>query len=530
MNNKLAYKHIAAVLVIILLGAACYSNAVNSDFVWDDEAYIVFNPAVKTLKNIASYFTDYRTFSFRQDMSNDAFRPLMVLSYAIDYRLFKLDPSYYHLENIIFHICNAILLYFLLYAIFSNGALSIIAALIFLTHPAQTEAVSWISGRSTVLFTFFYLVAFLLYVKYGKAPYRKPFFYLSLLFFLFAVLSKEMAATLPFALILYGIYLKKDKWKLIIKKTRMYFIILGGYVLYRYSVLGLMSQQQYWGGSFYRTMLTMTKGILYYLRVLFLPVKLCAGYVIPISRSIFEPFVLFSISILALIGWGFIVASKKNKIAAFSTAFFFVSLLPVLNIFPVKFIVVERALYLPSIGFCILIGSAISKVFPKKLMFILTAVLVCGLAARTYARNYVWKDRFALFSSITQSSPYNFLAKYNLANVYYGRGDYKTSAALYQKVVEWQPNYMEAHLGLANAYHSMGRLEDALAEYKEALGIEPTPIIYNSMGVLFFDQSKYEKAVSFYKKALGLKQNYANAYINLGNVYYKLRRKKKLIA
>jgi len=527
-------KRILPVFIIAILGLTCYSNAINNDFVRDDEVFIVRNPAIKDLGNILSFFIDPATYSSQEDMSDDAYRPMMVLSFAIDYHYFKLNPIYYHLENIVFHIFNTILLYFLLCAIFNNSIFSFLSSLIFLTHPAQTEAISWISGRADVLFLFFYLLSFLLYVKYKEKPDKKYLFSLSPILFILAILSKEMAITLPLGLVLYELLLKnnKPKWEAF-SKTGFYFIIAGAYMIYRYSLFGGIAQKAYWGGSLYRTMLTMAKAVIYYIKILCWPVKLCADYAVYISRSILEMPVLLSIALLLIIGVIFLFVRKRNRTIAFGIALFFLSLLPVLNIFPVKFIIAERCLYLPSIGFCIIAASIIlnfakllSKKYSSSIIKAITTglviLLICSLAARTYARNAVWKNPYTLFSSIVQSSPDNSAARFQLANIYYDKGDYDSAIRFYREAILLEPDYMEPHLGIANALQSKKKNKEALKEYNKALEIKPNAVTYNSMGVLFFEQKAYEKAVNSYKKALALDNTYAIAYSNLGNVYYKL--------
>lgn len=517
------HKYAIFIFVIITLGLICYSNVINSDFVWDDKAFVISNPAIKNLNTPISFFTNPKTVAYGR-LSEDVYRPLMTLSFALDYRFFKLNSHFYHLENVIFHIFNAILLFFLLNNIFNNKTLSFLSSLIFLIHPVQTEAVSWISGRADVLFLFFYLSSFLFYVKYKKANKKLYLFYLSLALFVFALLSKEMAVTLPLVLLVYEFFFgEKDSFWKNIRRISIYFLILIFYIVGRYSIIGKITQKHYWGGSLYRTFLTVLKAVVYYLKILFVPVRLCANYVIFISKSILEVYVLLSLMIISAIIGVFIFAVKRSKIIAFGIAFFFITLLPVLNILPIKIIIAERFLYLPSIGFSIVVAAMLLWLRRYRVFFVLlTALLICGYTVRTYMRNFVWKDEYSLFSSIIETSPYSYKGHYNLANVYYNKNRYDAAIEEFKKAIKLKPDHFYSHLALGSLLHNKKRYDEALKEYEIALKIKPTTSTLNSLGVLSFDQNNYEKAIHYYKKAIVLDNNYVTTYINLGNAYYKL--------
>src|SRR3990170_2225709 len=182
------------ILVIVCLSQFVYLNSLSNQFVYDDEFTIVTNYFVKTWNNFPLLFnSDY--FKLSGELS---YRPVVTLSYFIDYSLWKLNPFGFHLTNTLLHTLNSVLLFFLLKRIFNCRTTSFIATLIFLCHPVHSEAVNAISYREDLLAATFFIAAFLLYVKTSKGNRSfSPAYFASVACYLSGVFSKEMAITLP---------------------------------------------------------------------------------------------------------------------------------------------------------------------------------------------------------------------------------------------------------------------------------------------------------------------------------------------
>ena len=151
------------ILLIAVIGISCYSYSLGGKFIWDDAYFVLKNPAIRDIRNTQSFFTDPSTLA-KGKLAFENYRPLTTLSYAINYMFSSINTFGYHLTNTILHIFNAILI-FLLIKKLSKTEIACFTAMLFLVHPIQTEAVSWISGRSNVLFVFFYISAFILYIR-----------------------------------------------------------------------------------------------------------------------------------------------------------------------------------------------------------------------------------------------------------------------------------------------------------------------------------------------------------------------------
>ena len=190
--------------LIILAALSVYSNTFNNSFVYDDYPLIVDNEGVRnlSLKSVTSSFTDRKFTSSLDDLSKDIWRPFATTCFAIDYKLWKLDPRPYHIENVLWHIADAILVYLATLLILESPIAAFITSLVFAMHPVQAESVTWISSRPNMIFLFFFMLSFIFHIKNRKRGYSSLNYVLSVTFFTFSLFCKEMAITLPLVLML----------------------------------------------------------------------------------------------------------------------------------------------------------------------------------------------------------------------------------------------------------------------------------------------------------------------------------------
>src|SRR3989304_1676378 len=419
------------ILVIVCFSQFIYLNSLSNQFVYDDEFTIVTNYFVKTWNNFPLLFnSDY--FKLSGELS---YRPVVTLSYFIDYTLWKLNPFGFHLTNSLLHTLNSVLLFLLLKRIFNCRATSFAATL--------------------------FIAAFLLYIKAStvERPLSSAYF-ASVACYLLGVFSKEMAITLPLLIFLYDIIFFKSQ-KLFYKLTHYYtgyILTTIFYLLMRFVVLHnpVELHVSYPEDSIFINFLTMSKVLASYIKLFFIPVTLCADYVIPYSTSLFD--ISFILSLLLLIA--VIVITYKlffySKILFFSIVWFFVSLLPALNIVPIENIMAERYLCLPVIGFCMVIGNLLAhhhnniRFFNKLYVTVSILIFVLGIFSfKTIKRNTVWVDQAALWTDTAKISPKSF----------------------------------KAHNNLGNMYRDAGRLDEAIVELKYALSLYNDSIdAHNNLG------------------------------------------------
>ena len=188
------------IVLVFLLGIGLYANTFGNSFVWDDELLVIRNGYIKDWSHFPEIFKINLFHSISR--KGNYYRPLQSLSLLFDYSLWGLRPFGYHLTNVLLHIANAVIIYFLIGMISRSRRISLLTALLFLVHPIHTQAVTYISGRADPLAAFFFLLAFYLYVKSVALNKLAPYLG-SLLFFLLALLSKEAALIFPLTLLLY---------------------------------------------------------------------------------------------------------------------------------------------------------------------------------------------------------------------------------------------------------------------------------------------------------------------------------------
>ncbi len=198
-------QHLIALAIIAVVSFVTYSNTLTGEFIWDDRELILDNYYVKNWENLPTIFSSDFFFTSSKEGKIGYYRPLITLTYMINYSLFKINPLGYHLTNIIFHLLNGVLVYLLAVHLLKSMRVPLLAALLFAIHPVHTESVSWIAGRTDVIACFFFLISLYCYVKFMEK--RGLLLYLiSLLSFTLSLFSKEMAVTLPLILIAYDYF------------------------------------------------------------------------------------------------------------------------------------------------------------------------------------------------------------------------------------------------------------------------------------------------------------------------------------
>jgi tetratricopeptide (TPR) repeat protein len=465
-------------------------------------------------------------------------------SFAVDHKLWKLDPRPYHIENTILHSINAILVYAIVFLLLSNGLAAFLCALIFAIHPVQTQAVAWISGRATLLSMAFFLAAFLFHIRNRIKGASALNYSLLLVFFTFGLLSKEMAISLTLVLITYDLFFHARKaFKEYAAYYLPFFLISLFYLIARFSVLGVITQQErWWGGNIFYNMLTMVKAVAEYIRLLILPMNLGIEYSVGVPKTVLDKGLLLGVSLLSVIGilW---FRLRRKKAIAFCIAWFFITMIPVYNIVPLKVIVAERFLYLPLFAFAVLLGIFFSNLVARykgsvpKAAIIFAIVSIFSLYAfGTMLQNASWKDEVSLYKREVRRLPDNPLSHYSLGFAY-GRAArtavskdasdayYALAIKEFNETLRLGPEYYLAYFAYTNLgdiYNQTGQRDRAVDNFKKAKAIKESRDSNNNIVRLNFAQHDYGEALKNCKAVILQDPGSMNAYINLGNVYLVL--------
>ncbi|OGL51837.1 MAG: hypothetical protein A3G31_12705 [Candidatus Schekmanbacteria bacterium RIFCSPLOWO2_12_FULL_38_15] len=529
--------------VIILFAFIVYSSSLNSSFVWDDIILIVENPSIKTFKVFDNVFS--RDFF---DIYGDAiefkygyWRPVITLSYMVDYLIWGLNPSGFHLTNILLHIFNCLLVYFILLKDFRNWVVPFIATFLFAIHPIHTESVSWVAGRTDVVAATFFLLSFLLFQKSinDEGRLKAKFYIFSILVFSLAMVSKEMVIILPAVLIAYRYFIPEngymyEKLKKSILLGMPYCIVVLVYIFIRFGVLEIKATKNVENNplfEFYPTLLSFIKSVTVYTGKLFYPVNLNAYIQNPPSGSIFEPMVFLSICLLTV----FLVAlvKTKNRKFSFYSLFFLLTFFPLSNFLRISaptdmgFVMAERFLYIPSIPFVVLIAMPVAYLAKNRkslqfVIFVIMAAITLFFSFRVIARNRDYKDDEVFFTKTIQQSPTAPLLYQCLGNFYIRNGMNDEALFSYKRALIFFPGFFSTKNNIGTIYTKMGLKEEAIAEFKGAIEINPSYLLaYYNLGTLYGEMGDYDKAVRVFETALKINSEYIRAHNGLGIIYAK---------
>ena len=476
------------ILILLIISFAVYCNALSGDFVYDDALQIVNNPWIRSIKNIPTIFSR-SVWSFQGLSISNYYRPMMHIVYMLNYHLFGLKPWGFHLVNILFH-CGASVLVFLIirrFLIERQGTYSsvylsppFISAILFASHPIHTEAVSWIAGLPDVAFTFFYLLSLYLYILFREGA--KGVYLLSVLSFSLATLFKEPALTLPVMLMAYDYLVKKPDKTILsgIKRYIPYAAVSGVYLLLRYDALrSFAPSESYSYLSTYQLIINVLPLFREYLTDLLWPFDLNVWHTFHPISSLFGTNGIISMLVAVLFFIGATAAYRKNRVILFSLLLVVVPLLPAFYIRAISgkpF--AERYLYLPSVGFVLLLAVFLSwarENLPRAVRGITLVFIVMGAvyAFATITRNNVWKDDFSLWSDAVKKSPDSVMVHYNLGVEYVSQKQLDRAISEFQTVLRMNPDNADARNNLGLAYAHQGQLDRAIEEFQTVLRLNP---------------------------------------------------------
>jgi|WetSurSiteA1Bulk_404760.scaffolds.fasta_scaffold08053_2 protein O-mannosyl-transferase len=577
---------ILGLFALVLFGSIIYSHILNAPFVFDDFSSVVDSEIIKDFGITLQKHSDNRY--------------VTLLSFAFNYALGGLKPFGYHFINNLIHIINALLVYYLVIVTFdtpffrsylhnessrsSRYFMAFSSAFVFITHPIQTQAVTYIAQRATSMATLFYLISLLMYIQWrliknqearveGKvweiqnrrlklvAP-AHTLYAISFMSAVLAMKTKEIAFTLPVIITLYEFYFFYNpsftmKANLNWKRFLYLFPLLLTMLIIPLTMLNinvpietLLENADKFSKetpAIDRTdyLFTQFRVIVTYLRLLVFPVNQSLDYRFPVYHSFFNIQVLLSflfLSVIVAVAVYLFYRSKienKNlkcgdqyaalhfRLISFGILWFFITLSVESSIIPIKDVIVEHRVYLPSIGFfiaCISLADCIIHRMKTKVILVLLIVLL--LAVGTYYRNTLWQDPQKLWEDVIQKGPNNARAYNELGAIFRDEGKYAQAMEQFQKALKINKNYAFTYYNIGYIYHKLGNYENALIYFRKALECELTPQlhmdIFTSIGITYSETGKDEDAVIAFKRAVELLPRSIIPYNNLGRQYMKM--------
>ena len=497
------------ILLIIVIGFILYANTFNNQFFLDDESLIARNIYVKNF-NIDKIFTTNVVAG--AGMQSMFYRPIVLLSFALDYKLWGLNPVGFHLTNILIHILSAILIYLIFSLLQPKKIVSFLTGFLFLIHPLQVESVTYISGRTELPVVLFCLFSLYLFIKIYRNPAKSRFYYvISLISFIFALLSKEIALVFPFLLpIVYFVFIKRKFTKANIKditlKVLPFLSLMAVYLILRFVVFGF---KEVAGNSLidlniFSRFLVFSKVLFEYWKIIFIPANLHVRLVWDMPLMSWDPKVIFSLLILGAIACFSILSLQKKRFLFFGFSWFFICLIPVSNVLlAINSLLAERWLRLPSIGLFFLAAVVINSIllklhqhkFFKKVFIFLLLIYFITLSIITIKTNTLWKDSITHYTYLLNYYPDGTIIQNNLGMVYNEKGDYEQAEKILKEVINVEPSFPLAYRNLAYTYTKTGREELAIENYRTAIKLNPKNILaYGSLVDIYTKNEEYKKA------------------------------------
>lgn len=485
-NDWSRTKRLVLVAIVLVTAAVAYGKSLSGGFVWDDRPLIVENRLVHGFDGLGTLLTSgFWQTDDTQDRFRAFFRPLVSASYAVDHAVWGLRPFGFRLTNLILHAVCCLLVLGLAREEGASAAAALAAAALFAAHPVHVESVAWISGRTDLLCAAFALGAFALHRSDPAAGAFSASRVGSAALFLLALLSKEMAATLP-ALVALDVVAAPGRLGVRVRAAARaalpYVVVLAVFLLLRQRAITAEAEPLLrLSPSAFAT--TATFVLARYATLLLVPIGLDAHYPYAPFASPGHAVVLVSFLMLATIAYGVAFAWKRSPRASFAILWILVTLLPVLAFGRFgDVIMADRFLYIPSVGAALLFACGVDALIGvrlslgRQLGLATAAAIPLVLIPLCIARASLWENDLRLFSRMAETSPDSAMVRSNLGLAWFREGNMERAIAEQREAIRLVPDFALAHNNLAAALELSGRLAEARDEYRRTLELAPRQI------------------------------------------------------
>jgi tetratricopeptide (TPR) repeat protein len=526
-----------AALLLVSATIIAYLPVWHAGLIWDDASLVIDNPLIRQADGL------YRLWFTTQPVD---FYPVTSTMLWLEWRLWGTDPMGYHVVNVLVHAGSAVLLWRVLKRLDVPG--SWLAAALFAVHPVNVESVAWITQRKNTLAMFFYLLSLSWYIRFEPASrsslaaqpaaapatlgFRWRWYWLSLIAFLVAMLSKTAVAPMP--LVLLGL----AWWR----RGRVQRRDLGHCVPFLVAAVavGLVSlwfqSHRAIGSDIVRTDSFWARlagagwAIWFYLYKAALPFGLSSIY--PrwqIDGGQWWSYLpgLLLVGVLGACwryrrGWG------RGPLAGLG--YFIAMLLPILGFWDIGFmalsLVADHWQYFAIVGPLALVAAAISTVGrpPGRLLLAVAmgGVLLVLLGGLTWRQSKIYADPGIFWGTALAANADSWLAHNNLGNFLFEQGEVNEAMAHYKRAVDIKPGYSTAHYNLGGVLRQKGQLDEAIPEFQKALAIQPKySMAHYNLGEIFRQKGQMDEAMAHYERAVEIRPEYAEAHNSLAVVFLR---------
>lgn len=490
--------HLLLIPLTFLLSLFLYQVPIQSNsFVLDDDTSVVANPTIQSV-NIPKLFNTFNT------------RFLPGVSFALNYKFGGIDPSWYRLTNLAIHLFNTIMVFVILRTLLLKNWVAVVASILFLVHPVNTEPINYITQRFVLMGTFFYILTVILYAKRN---------YWCLVSAVGAMLCKEFVVTLPVMLLLYDFYFQKVNWKRILPLFMIAMIVplmlmrLPRELISVSSIASVESvghkltvditkaRQSFSRNEYF---LTELRVIPTYIRLLVFPINQVFDYDFPLSKKLEGKTLaggMFILSLIAIAIW----MRNRNMVLSFGILWFFIALSVESSVIPIGHVIAEYRVYLASIGFILVVASLINCI-NERVALTISSVVIVVFSFLTFQRNKVWESDLTLWNDSVKKCPYNPRIYGGIGNAYLKMGDIPNATLAYEKSIEVAPYDSEGYIFMGNFYEYINHNEKSEKYFNKAIELNPTAMAYLNRGC-FRLRTRDNRAWDDYNKTVKLLNN-----------------------
>nr|XP_006633614.2 PREDICTED: transmembrane and TPR repeat-containing protein 3 isoform X1 [Lepisosteus oculatus] len=579
MMAAMTWKEIALLAGVVV---ACYWNSLFCGFVFDDVSAILDNKDLRPTTPLQNLFlNDFWGTPMSEERSHKSYRPLTVLTFRLNYMFSELSAMSYHLLNLLLHAVVCII-FLRVCRLFLDKKSSLVAALLFAVHPIHTEAVTGVVGRAELLSSIFLLAAFLSYTKSKGSDNSIVWTPIALTVLLVAVatLCKEQGITVIGVCCVYEVFVAqgftlpmlvdtllqvlrgKDGLPYSILQTllKLIVLIISTLLLVIIRVQVIQSQlpvfTRFDNPAAVSQTPTRQLTFNYLLPVnawlLLNPSELCCDWTmgtIPLVESLLDVRNLATISFYCLLGMmvyqSLRYSENSSKTVIMALSLIVLPFIPASNLFfPVGFVVAERVLYVPSMGFCILVAHGWRKIAQngnlKNIAWLGVAILLASHAVKTVHRNWDWESEYTLFTSALKVNKNNAKLWNNVGHALENQNNYERALKYFLQATRVQPDDIGAHMNVGRTYKNLNKTKEAEDAYLIAKSLMPQIIpgkkyatrvapnhlnVYiNLANLIRNNESRLEEADQLYRQAISMRPDFKQAYISRGELLLKMNK------
>ncbi len=515
---------LGSVFIVAIATFLVYVSSLHNGFIALDDPYVIYNNLAIRAINPGTIYAIFSRFD------PELYIPLTFFSFQIDYLLGGLNAFQFHLTNLVLHIGNSLFVLWIAFALLRNRLAALFCALLFALHPVNVEVVTWATARKETLSVFFTLGSIVAYL-YGTADAKRWAYWVGILLFGLALLSKVTVFTLPALLLLMDWYRGRRIGKAALIDKIPYALLSAIFVL-----VGLIPKLQILSSTTtFEKILMAARSTMFYLEKLLLPVNLSVLYPNSEAITLSSPGFAISMTLFVLLACCVALSLKRTRKIAFGFGFFLLAISPTFVHFNRNAaiqsasgggiqIASDHYVYLPMLGLVLMVGAGIAwllnrstetKGTIRELIIGAASCVIVAFGILAMLQSHVWKSSETLFAHTLKHYPESVASRVNLSVIYRKSNRFDEEKSVLEDGLVYGPN-SKLETGMAAIAARNGDTQTAMTWYQKAIDHDPTNAEpYFGMAVMAKDPVESER---LYFRAIELDPQYVAAYVNLASL------------